>query len=109
MQTVPVLRPSVRRSVSCRPAGGLAHLDVVGPQDDPAAETVTQVDDGHTAAEADDVGEGSAQRDDQDLEKNTRDVSARIAPPVQIVGSRDVEAFRTDVCIHHSRYISGRS
>lgn len=43
------------------------HLDVVGSQHDPAAEAVAQVDDGHAAAEADDVGEGHPQRHDEDL------------------------------------------
>lgn len=39
--------------------GGLqvAHLVMVRPEDDPATETVTQVDHGRTAAESDHVGE----------------------------------------------------
>lgn len=40
---------------------------MVGPQDDPAAEAVAQVDDRHTAAEADDVGESSTEGHNQDL------------------------------------------
>lgn len=53
------MRSSVRSSDT--------HLDVIRSQDDPAAEAVAQVDDGHAAAEANDAGEGGAERHDQDL------------------------------------------
>lgn len=43
------------------------HLDMVRSQHDPPAEAVAQVDDGHAAAEADDVQEGHPQRDDENL------------------------------------------
>lgn len=43
------------------------HLDVVRPQHDPSTEAVAQVDDGHAAAETDDVWEGHPQRNDEDL------------------------------------------
>ena len=40
---------------------------MVGPQHDPAAEAIAQIDDGHTAAEAHDAGQGHPQRGDEDL------------------------------------------
>ena len=43
------------------------YLHVVGPQHDPAAEAIAQIDDGHTAAEAHDAGQGHPQRGDEDL------------------------------------------
>lgn len=43
------------------------HLDMIRPQNDPPTEAVAQVDDSHTAAEADDTGEGGPERHNQDL------------------------------------------
>ena len=43
------------------------YLHVVGPQHDPAAEAIAQIDDGHTAAEAHDAGQGHPQRGNEDL------------------------------------------
>lgn len=43
------------------------YLHMVGPQHDPAAEAIAQIDDGHTAAEAHDAGQGHPQRGDEDL------------------------------------------
>lgn len=43
------------------------YLDVVRAQHDPPTEAVAQIDDGHAAAEADDVGEGHPERDNEDL------------------------------------------
>lgn len=56
--------------LACLPVlqnGGCLYLDVIGPQHDPATEAVAQVDDSHTAAEPDHVGERSSQGHDQDL------------------------------------------
>lgn len=44
-----------------------AHLDVIRPQNDPATEAVAQIDDSHTAAEANHTGEGCSECHDQDL------------------------------------------
>lgn len=43
------------------------YLHVVGPQHDPATEAIAQIDDGHTAAEAHNAGQGHPQRGDEDL------------------------------------------
>lgn len=48
------------------------HLDVIRSQNDPPTEAVAQVDDSHTAAEANDTGEGGPERHDQDLWESTR-------------------------------------
>lgn len=43
------------------------HLDMVRSQDDPATEAVAQINDGHTEAEANHIGERYSERDDQNL------------------------------------------
>lgn len=48
------------------------HLDMIRSQNDPATEAVAQIDDSHTAAEANDTGEGGSERHDQDLWESTR-------------------------------------
>lgn len=50
------------------PALASPYLHVVGPQHNPAAETIAQVDDSHTAAEAHDAGQGHPQCGDEDLQ-----------------------------------------
>lgn len=41
---------------------------MVRSEHDPSTEAVTQVDDGYTAAEPDDVGERRSKSDDEDLQ-----------------------------------------
>lgn len=48
------------------------HLDVIRSQDDPATEAVAQVDDGHAAAEPNDVRKGCSESHDQDLWEEAR-------------------------------------
>ena len=48
------------------------HLDVVRSQDDPATEAVSQIDDGHAAAEPDHIGERCSKCHDQDLREAPR-------------------------------------
>lgn len=48
------------------------HLDMVRSQDDPAAEAVAQIDDGHAAAEPNDVGKSCSECHDQDLWEEAR-------------------------------------
>lgn len=43
------------------------HLYVVRSQDDPAAETISQIDDSHTQAKANHIGQSCSKCDDQDL------------------------------------------
>lgn len=44
-----------------------SYLHMVGPQHDPAAEAIAQVDDSHAAAEAHDAGQGYPQCGNEDL------------------------------------------
>lgn len=44
-----------------------AELDMVRSQDDPATEAVAQINDGHTEAEANHIGERYSERDDQNI------------------------------------------
>lgn len=48
------------------------HLDMIRSQNDPPTEAVAQIDDSHTAAEANDTGEGGSECHDQDLLESTR-------------------------------------
>ena len=60
---------------------------MVGPQHDPAAEAIAQIDDGHTAAEAHDAGQGHPQRGDEDLCKVLTDTQKN-GGPVTLLHSR---------------------
>lgn len=48
------------------------YLDMVWSQDDPATEAVAQIDDGHTAAEPNNVRKGCSERHNQDLRGRKR-------------------------------------
>lgn len=47
----------------------LIHLDMVWSQDDPATEAVAQIDDSHTAAEPNNIGESCSKCHDKDLQQ----------------------------------------
>lgn len=48
------------------------HLDVVRSQDDPATEAVAQINDGHAAAEPNDVRKSCSESHNQDLWEEAR-------------------------------------
>ena len=80
--------------------GGCLYLDVIGPQHDPATEAVAQVDDSHTAAEPDHVGERSSQGHDQDL---------RGREPGEWVNHCHRQCLSVSVCVGNLHCTSGRS
>lgn len=87
--------------LACLPVlqnGGCLYLDVIGPQHDPAAEAVAQVDDSHTAAEPDHVGERSSQGHNQDLRGRARRVVESLSSLVCV-----------SLCVGNLHCTSGRS